>query len=104
MKTVGSHNYYVYITTNKNKTVLYIGVTNHLKARMMKHENNSKEFRHKSFAGKYNAIYLLYYEYYEWIDQAIRREKELKGWTRAKKEALINSVNADWNFLNEGLD
>ena len=104
MKPIGTHNYYVYITTNKNKTVLYVGVTNNLSSRILQHEQNAKPFYHKSFAGKYNAFYLLYFEHYEWIEQAITREKELKGWRRLKKEALINTVNPKWKFLNDSLE
>jgi putative endonuclease len=104
MKPIGTHNYYVYITTNQNKTVLYIGVTNDLKTRMYQHEQNAKPFTHKSFAGKYNAYFLLYYEHFEWIEQAIAREKELKGWRRSKKEELINKENPTWKFLNDSLE
>ena len=104
MKPTGSHNYYVYITTNKNKTVLYIGVTNNLLVRLQQHEQNAQAFTHKSFAGKYNACYLLYYEHFEWIEQAIAREKELKGWRRSKKEDLINKLNPEWKFLNDTLE
>ena len=103
MKPIGTHNYYVYITTNKNKTVLYIGVTNDLKARMHQHEQHSKPFTHTSFAGKFNAYFLLYYEHYEWIEQAIAREKQLKGWRREKRDNLINSVNPNRIFLNNSL-
>ncbi len=103
MKTMGNHNYYVYITTNKNKTVLYIGVTNNLSIRISQHQQNSILFTHKSFAGKYNAYHLLYYERFENIEQAIAREKELKGWRRSKKEDLIKTINPDWKFLNESL-
>ncbi|HPH24661.1 MAG TPA: GIY-YIG nuclease family protein [Chitinophagaceae bacterium] len=104
MKPIGTHNYYVYITTNKNKTVLYIGVTNNLAARMHQHQQHAKPFTHNSFAGKYNASHLIYYEHFEWIEQAIAREKELKGWRRVKKVNLINTVNPNWNFLNETLE
>ena len=104
MKPIGTLNYYVYITTNKNKTVLYIGVTNNLPTRILQHEQNAKPFNHKSFAGKYNAYYLLYFERYEWIEQAIAREKELKGWRKLKKEALINTANPEWKFLNDSLE
>ena len=99
MQPIGMHNYYVYITTNKNKTVLYIGVTNDLKNRLNQHEQNAKKVFSSSFAGKYNAVNLIYYEHFHLIKQAIAREKELKGWRREKKMALINSVNPDWNFL-----
>ncbi len=101
MKTLGGHNYFVYIVTNKNKTVLYTGVTNNLQSRLYEHEENSKPFRHKSFAGQYNAYFLLYYERFEYIDHAIAREKEIKGWRRSKKENLINAENHGWKFLND---
>ena len=101
MKTLGGHNYFVYIVTNKNKTVLYTGVTNDIYRRLYEHEQNSKPFRHKSFAGQYNVYFLLYYERFEYIEHAITREKEIKGWRRSKKEALINSTNPDWKFLND---
>ncbi len=103
MKPIGTHNYYVYITTNKNKTVLYIGVTNDLKVRILQHEESAQTTINQSFAGKYNAHYLLYFERFEWIEHAIDREKELKGWRRSKKEALINTINPEWNFLNDTL-
>ena len=101
MKTLGGHNYFVYIVTNKNKTVLYTGVTNDLARRLSEHEANSIPFRHRSFAGQYNAYFLLYYERFEYVEHAIAREKEIKGWRRSKKEALISSMNAEWKFLND---
>jgi len=103
MKTLGTHNYYVYITTNKNKTVLYTGVTNNLQVRMAQHFENAKPYKHSSFAGNYNAYHLLYYERFENIQDAIAREKQIKGWVRSKKVALINSVNPEWKFLNDML-
>lgn len=104
MKPIGTHNYYVYIVTNKNKTVLYTGVTNNLQARLQQHYTNAQPFTHKSFAGKYNAYNLLYYERFEYIQHAIAREKEIKGWLRSKKEALINTTNPEWRFLNSDID
>jgi putative endonuclease len=101
MKIDGGHNYYVYITTNKNKTVLYTGITNDLYRRLKEHEENSIPFRHKSFAGQYNAYFLLYYERFSQVESAIAREKEIKGWRRSKKEALINTLNPEWKFLND---
>ncbi len=101
MKTIGTHNYYVYIVTNKNKTVLYTGVTNNLQRRLWEHEQNAIPFRHSSFAGKYNAYHLIYYEQFEYIQNAIAREKEIKGWRRSKKEDLIKTMNPEWRFLNE---
>src|SRR5690606_27134396 len=97
---IGGHNYFVYIATNINRTVLNICVTNDLERRMKEHEFDSKSVK-RHFAGKYNAYFLVYWERFEYIDRAIDREKELKGWTRKKKEDLINSFNPQWNFLND---
>jgi len=99
IKTLGTHNYYVYILTNKNKTVLYIGVTNNLKERLYYHQN--PEATSKAFSTKYKTFYLIYYEHFSEIEQAIAREKQLKGWRREKKEKLINAFNPEWQFLND---
>ena len=88
----------VYILTNYAKTVLYTGVTNDLEHRIIEHYLNSGN--PKSFAGKYKTHYLLYYEDYKYINQAIAREKEIKGWKRIKKEELIKSENPEMKFLN----
>ena len=98
-KTIGTHNYYVYILTNKMKTVLYIGVTNELKERLYWHKN--PEANSKTFTVKYNCFYLIYFEHFQDIEQAIDREKQLKGWRREKKEKLITSFNPNWRFLND---
>lgn len=100
MKPIGMHNYYVYITTNITKTVLYTGVTDDLKRRLYEHKQDALNEK-KHFAGKYNAYYLIYYEYFEDINDAISREKEIKGWTRAKKELLIKELNPEFLFLND---
>ena len=89
---------FIYIMINKYKNVLYIGVTSNLKVRIYQHENHLLE---RSFTSKYNVEFLVYYEYFENIEHAILREKELKGWRREKKDALISSRNPDWIFLNE---
>jgi len=96
MKTKGTHNYYVYILTNQGKKVLYIGVTNNLKNRIEYHKTSKS-----TFTSKYNCFYLIYFERFEDVNQAIKREKELKGWSRSKKEELINSFNVNWSFLND---
>ena len=75
--------YVVYIVTNKLRTVLYIGVTNSLKDRILEHYLNRNN--KKTFAGKYQAHYLIYYESFDQIMEAIWREKELKGWSRKKR-------------------
>ena len=99
LKTLGTHNYYVYILTNKTKTVLYTGVTNSLSERLYFHQN--PEANSKAFTTKYKCYYLIYYEQYSDIEIAIDREKQIKGWTRAKKDALILEINPHLNFLND---
>jgi putative endonuclease len=94
--------YIVYIITNKNKTVLYIGVTSDIQRRLSQHYFDSENAK-KSFAGKYNCYYLLYYEVFEDVNAAILREKELKGWGREKKRILITHFNPDWEFLNHDI-
>ena len=91
------HNYFIYIVTNKNKTVLYIGVTNDLQRRVYEHEQGLIS----GFTKKYNCHYLIYYEHFQNINNAIEREKVLKKWRREKKENLINEFNPDWKILNE---
>jgi len=99
VKTFGTHNYYVYILTNKTETVLYTGVTNNLKERLYFHKN-PLPFS-KAFTVKYNCYCLVYYEHLFDINDAIKREKQIKGLSRAKKEALISSFNPSWRFLND---
>jgi len=98
MKPIGTHNYFVYILTNKNKTVLYIGVTNDIIKRLYEHKNSLNK---NSFTKRYNVFYLIYFEHFENINDAIDREKEIKAWKRKKKEDLINSINPEWKFLND---
>ncbi|MBS1639199.1 MAG: GIY-YIG nuclease family protein [Bacteroidetes bacterium] len=98
-----NYNFFVYIMTNIHKSVLYAGVTNDLQRRVYQHTENSKNNK-KTFAGKYNCIYLLYWERYQYIQHAIEREKQIKGWTRAKKIELIKSINPEMNFLNYELE
>ncbi|HZG00444.1 MAG TPA: GIY-YIG nuclease family protein [Chitinophagales bacterium] len=100
MKTFGTHNYYVYITTNPDKHVLYIGVTNDLRARLRQHEEDASNEK-KHFAGKYNCVHLVYYEWFDGIEDAIQREKTLKGWKRQRKIDLITSVNPEWRFRTD---
>lgn len=94
--TKGIYNFYVYIITNKNKTVLYTGVTNNLKRRVQEHK---EKINPNSFTARYNVCYLLYYEHFGWIQQAIAREKEIKNLTRAKKETLIKTTNPTMQFV-----
>ena len=104
MKTIGAHNYFVYITTNKNKTVLCTDVTNDLRARLSQHLEASQHFPSSSFAANYNAVFLIYYERFGEINHAIEREKEIKSWRRSKKETLLNSFNPEWRLLNDEIE
>ena len=99
MRPSGTHNYYVYILTNKNKKVLYTGVTNDLKNRLYFH-CNPKPFS-KAFTARYKCFYLVYYERYSDIYHAISREKQIKGLSREKKEKMITDFNKQWSFLND---
>ncbi len=89
--------YFVYIATNPAKTVLYTGVTNDLELRLEQHYQNRGD--KATFAGRFHCYKLLYFETFPSIEKAISREKEIKGWTRAKKEALIATENPNWEFL-----
>ena len=89
------HLYYVYILTNSKHSVLYIGVTNDLQRRCFEH---SKKII-KGFTSKYNVDKLIYYEKFDYIELAIVREKQLKGYSRIKKENLINNFNPQWKNL-----
>ena len=87
--------YYVYLLTNVNHTVLYIGVTNDLVRRVAEHEAGT----HQGFTKKYNVHKVLYFETYSDINAAIAREKQLKAGSRAKKLALIDTENPTWEEL-----
>jgi putative endonuclease len=98
-----NHNYYVYISTNPRRTVLYVGVTNDLDRRMSEHAADNAEYK-KTFAGKFFCYNLIYYEYYDNIQVAIAREKQIKRWSRIKKEMLIARFNPQWRFLNDPVE
>jgi putative endonuclease len=74
-------------------------MTNNLDTRLKEHE--SSEGNRKRFTGRYNCHYLLYYEGFNFVYDAISREKELKKWNRTKKERLIGTLNPAWTFLND---
>jgi putative endonuclease len=89
--------YYVYIMTNKSRT-LYTGVTNDLKRRVYEHKHKLVP----GFTSKYNITRLVYFEATTDIRAAIAREKQIKGWLRVKKIALIESINPNWEDLSAG--
>lgn len=85
------------------ETVLYTGLINNLHRRLYQH---SSKFNMNSFTGKYNVEFLIYYEKFGWIHQAIEREKEIKNFPRSKKLELVRSINLNldfWNYLFENL-
>ena len=88
--------YYIYIITNKTNRVLYTGVTNNLKRRVYEHKNKLV----KGFTSKYNVSKLVFYDVCEDIESAILREKQIKGWLRKKKIALIESMHPEWRDLS----
>ena len=93
--------FYVYILTNQLRTVLYIGITNNLEQRILEHWN--ARGTGSSFTSKYHIYYLLFYESFKYVNDAISGEKEIKGWRRSKKMLLINTFNPPLKFLNEEL-
>jgi len=90
-----NNQYYVYIMTNWNNKVLYIGVTNNILRRVSEHKSGAIE----GFTQKYNIKKLVYNESFNNVDDAIAREKQLKRWSREKKNKLIESLNPDWEEL-----
>jgi len=87
---------WVYIITNQNNTVLYVGVTSDLLQRISSHIN--KQYP-KSFTARYNIDKLVYFEYFETIVKAIEEEKRIKGGSRKQKINMINSMNRNWEDL-----
>ena len=88
--------YYVYMTTSSSRRALYTGMTNNIYNRHDQHLDADDA----SFVGRYRAFRLVHVEIFRDVRTAIAREKEIKGWTRAKKEALIRSVNPQWRDLS----
>ncbi|MBP2830618.1 GIY-YIG nuclease family protein [Aquimarina sp. U1-2] len=89
---------YVYFMTNKNNTVIYIGVTSDLIKRIYQHKTKT----YGGFTSKYNCNKLVYFEEFSDINEAIIREKQIKSGNRKKKENLINSENNEWKDLSDG--
>ena len=87
--------YYVYILANKTNSTVYIGMTNDLMQRLQEHRNDMIE----GFTKTYHVHKLVYYESFSDVEEAIAREKQLKGWRRARKDALIEGKNPTWEDL-----
>ncbi len=88
--------FYIYILTNKSKT-LYVGFTNNLIRRLNEHKHKLV----KGFTNKYNISKLIYFETFSHANDAIRREKQIKGWLRKKKIMLIESKNPEWKDISD---
>jgi putative endonuclease len=91
--------FYIYIMTNQNNTVLYTGVTSELQARVFQHKTKSA----RSFTSRYNIDKLVYYEELSDAIVAIKREKQIKGGSRQKKLDLVNKRNPEWRDLYDDL-
>jgi len=89
--------YYVYMLTNGSNKVLYTGVTNNLERRIYEHKNGTVE----GFTKRYNVHKLVWFDCTSDIYSAIEKEKQIKGWTRAKKNALIKEMNPTWRDLSD---
>ncbi len=86
----------MYILSNKKNGTLYIGMTNDLERRMFEHKNKLV----KGFTQKYDLCKLIYFEQFQYVNDAIKREKQLKNWNRQWKIDLIEKDNKDWNDLS----
>jgi putative endonuclease len=93
-----AHSYWVYILTNKRNGTLYVGVTNSLERRIWQHKTKSIE----GFTKQYSLGCLVHFEQFRDVNGAITREKEIKGWLRKRKLALIEKDNPQWADLSEG--
>ncbi|MDP2332447.1 MAG: GIY-YIG nuclease family protein [Reyranella sp.] len=91
------YTYYVYILTNVKRNVMYVGVTNNLENRVAQHRDG----KGGAFTRRYRVNTLVYAEEYQQVEDAIAREKEIKGWRRSKKDALVKTVNPSWTDLLE---
>jgi len=87
---------FVYILTNKNNRVLYTGVTSNLEQRVWQHKSRTIA----GFTKKYNCDKLVWFQVAEEIESAIAREKQIKSWSRKKKEVIINELNPQWRDLS----
>ncbi len=91
--------YYVYILTSVNRKVMYIGVTNTLENRVAQHRSGKGSV----FTQRYRVHTLVHAEEYQYVEDAIAREKQIKGWRRSKKDALVEATNPSWADLFETL-
>jgi len=91
------HSYFVYILVNRNRRVMYVGVTNDLMRRLEEHRSKSVP----GFTARYNVHHLVFFEETSDVFAALAREKQIKSWRRSKKDALVASTNPRWRDLVE---
>ena len=94
-----NHNYYIYLLTNQYNTVLYTGMTNDLQRRVAEH----KSLKVPGFTSSYRVTKLVYYEHFDDVHAAIDREKQIKSWSRERKNQLIEDKNPKWEELFDRL-
>ncbi len=94
--TAMDHDYYVYILSNNSRSTIYIGITSDLEGRLWEHRNPDRP----SFTQRYHCVHLVFYEHFRAVRDALAREKQLKNWTRAKKNAVIAAMNPRWEDLS----
>ena len=87
---------FTYITSTSKNTAIYVGSTSDLKSRIYQHKTKESP---NSFTAKYNIDKLVYYEYFDFIEEALAREKQIKSWKREKKVKLVNDINPSWKDL-----
>ena len=92
---------FIYIITNKHQTAVYTGVTSNLPQRIVEHKD--KKYKN-SFSARYNVNILVYYEQFQWIGDAIAREKQIKAGSRETKNELIRSLNPTWKDLFDDIE
>ena len=85
----------VYILTNVNRNVMYVGVTGNLDGRLLEHRSG----KGSAFTRRYHVHTLVHVEKYQYVEEAIAREKQIKGWRRSKKDALVAESNPTWADL-----
>ena len=93
-------NYFVYILSNNTNTAIYVGVTNDLVRRMYEHRHESDP---RSYTAKYHIHKLVYFEHTTDVRSAIEREKQIKGWNRARKNKLVSTTNPNWDDLYQSI-
>jgi len=96
-----THQYWVYFLTNKGRSVLYVGMTNNLQRRLFEHRTGRAR---NAFTWEYQCWTLVYFETFQYVKQALAREKQFKNWKREWKDVLVVKENPEWSDLSKGWD